>query len=84
MAHIQTIVDHISEAAMKEQWTTASRAVQQLDNAWQALSPQSSMETEREIEMAIQTLYYDVWAEDQQSVLTTGQKLTVLLNRLAS
>jgi hypothetical protein len=84
LAHIQTIVDHISEAAMKEQWTTASRAVQQLDNAWQALSPQSSMETEREIEMAIQTLYYDVWAEDQQSVLTTGQKLTVLLNRLAS
>lgn len=84
LAQIQTMVDRVSEAAMKEQWSAASRSVQQLDDAWQALSPQSSLETEKEIESTIQNLYYNVWARDQQSVLTTAQQLTVLLSRLAS
>ena len=83
LAQIQTLVDSVSEAAMKGQWTTASRQVQQLDEAWQTLSPQSSMETGREITSTIQNLYYNVWAQDQQSVLTTTQKLTILLNQLA-
>ncbi|HBG02422.1 MAG TPA: hypothetical protein DDW87_12770 [Firmicutes bacterium] len=84
LAQIQSSIDRISEAAMKGQWTTATRAVQQLDHAWQGLTPREAndLESEREIEAAIQTLYLDVWGQDEQGVLATAQKLTALIAQL--
>ena len=84
LAQIQSFVDRISEAAMRGQWTTATRAVQQLDHAWQGLAPQetNSLASEREIEAAIQSLYLDVWGQDEQGVLATSQKLTALIAEL--
>jgi len=84
LAQVQALVDRICEASMRQEWTTASRAVQQLEQTWMALSVPGSLDTEKSIETAIKTLAYHVWAQDSQSVLTTGKELTVLLNRLAS
>ena len=85
LAQLQRHVDRVSEAAMKGQWTTASRAVQQLEDVWMGLSPRqaANLETEREMERAIQTLYYNVWGKDQQGVLSTAGQLTALIRQLA-
>jgi hypothetical protein len=86
MARLQDSVDDLSRAAIQGQWSQASRTLQQLDEAWQTLvfgkNPQ--LETEKEIEMSIQSLYYNVWKQDEQAVLATAQKLSLLLEGLAS
>lgn len=85
LAQLQDSIDGISEAALKGQWTMASGSVQQLEDMWRSLTPGGTghLETEREVQMAIQTLYYNVWDQDEQAVLATAQKLTMLINQLS-
>lgn len=84
LAQMQGLVDRLSEAALKNQWNTASRMLLQLDDTWRALAPKQTnpLETEREIDLAIQALHRNVWGQDQQAVLATAQKLTKLFSRL--
>ena len=86
MAQLQGSVDDLSRAALQGQWTQASLSLQQVEEAWKMLVPDNSqgLETEREIELTIQNLYYNVWKQDEQAVLATAQKLTLLLEGLAS
>ncbi len=85
IAQLQDSIDAISEAALKGQWTVASRSVQQLEDMWRSLTPSSTgrLETERQVQMEIQTLYYNVWDQNEQAVLATAQKLTMLFNQLS-
>lgn len=86
LAQLQNSVDSVSEAAMKQHWTTASRAVQQLEETWQRLrsGETNQLEIEKDIANAIQALHYNVWGKDQQGALSTAQKLTNLISQLSS
>ncbi|MCK9526522.1 MAG: hypothetical protein M0R49_11440 [Limnochordia bacterium] len=86
IAQLRDSIDDLSKAALQGQWTQASRILQQLDEAWRALTPGNNahLETEKEIERTIQNLYYNVWAQDEQALLSTAQKLTLLLTGLES
>lgn len=86
LTELQNSVDRVSEAALKGHWTTASRAVEQLQQTWQRLRPNQAnqLEIEEGIEKTIQTLHYNVWGKDQQGVLSSAQKLTDLIGQLAS
>lgn len=84
LAELQKSVDQVSEAAIKGHWTTASRAVQQVEQNWSRLRPGevSQLEIENEIERNIQTLQYNVWGKDQQGVLRTAKNLTNFISQL--
>lgn len=86
LTQMQALVDRLSEAALSEEWNTASRVLSQLDDAWSALRPErtSQLKTEKDIDLSIQALHRGVWGQDQQAVLSTAQKLTVLLNQLSN
>lgn len=86
LAQLQGSVDSLSRAALQGQWTQASLKLKELEEAWQTLFPNQNqrLETEKEIEFTIQTLYYNVWEQDQQAVLATAHKLSLLLEGLVS
>ncbi len=86
LAQMQVLLDRLSEAAINEQWSTAALVLQQLGDKWRALTPEGTnqLEAEREIEQNIEALQRNVWSQDEQAVLSTAQKLTVLLNQFTS
>ncbi|NLL42564.1 MAG: hypothetical protein GX251_04405 [Firmicutes bacterium] len=86
LAELQTLVDRLSQAAMDEKWAIAYSTVQELGAAWRRLTPDVtlSLETDREVETALQNLQYQIWSQDQQALLETAQKLSILLNQLSS
>lgn len=86
LTQMQALVDRLSEAALNEEWNTASRVLPQLDDAWSSLRPErtSQLKTEKDIDLSIQALHRGVWGQDQQAVLSTAQKLTMLLGQLSN
>ncbi len=82
LAQMQSYVDRASEAAMREQWMTASREVQNLDSVWKTLSKGLTPVEEQQIQSAIQKLDFNVIKRDQQAVLQTARELTFLISQL--
>ena len=43
----------------------------------------ANLQTEQDMEAAMENLYLNVWSQDEQGVLAAAQKLTALLGQLA-
>lgn len=84
MSEFQSTLDSVSGAALSGNWNAASNSVHKLNDLWQRLKPQqtSNLQTEKEIDEALLNITNSVWGKDEQGVLASAQKLTVLINRL--
>lgn len=84
MSEFQSTLDDVSRAALDENWNAAASSVLKLGDLWQRLKPlhTSNIKMEREVDDAMLALSNSVWGQDKEGVLTSAQKLTVLINRL--
>jgi hypothetical protein len=82
---MQSAIDRVSEAAVQGQWTEAARAARELEQDWRGLIVRgaANLQTEQDMEAAMENLYLNVWSQDEQGVLAAAQKLTALLGQLA-
>lgn len=84
LSQLQTALDQVSEAAVNQKWSAAILAMQQLDNLWQSIKPGqvATLEAEKSIEQTMLNLWNHIWNEEEQGVLATAQRLTMLFSQL--
>lgn len=84
LSQMQDMVDQVSEAAARNEWHTAARSVERLEEAWERgmFKQERKLEIETEITDSIQSLRRHVWAQNKKGTLQAAQNLTELISRL--